>query len=188
MKTFRNKEWANHLKEVSYELQESANVDLLANSTGHILAIGTAPDGTDFILASAMYSIRLKSHLAGFKKLTLTAKAPFSVRNLVYLAQVDEPRHDKPPIPPEPASNPLKAMRDKFRAEMGVTREAFEVLMSADRPGYELDDDDPGMFEEELASSRSQPAAAPSTPSQTDSEASTPRKDEAPATTVPADE
>lgn len=54
--------------------------------------------------------------------------------------------HEEPPPPPQPA-NIFQEIRQKVQREMGVQREAF---LTSHMPSYELDDDDPGFFEEEL--------------------------------------
>ena len=89
--------------------------------------------------------------LRGVESIVLKAENPkpewcyaFKARPL----QAGEPVDNIPPPDPAPASNLLKQMQDQFRRQMGVTREEF-----SDRPEhlptYELDDNEPGLFEEE---------------------------------------
>lgn len=56
-----------------------------------------------------------------------------------------------PPPPPAEANNLLAQIREKVRREMGVTRESFLLQNDTGRPGYEIDDEEPDIFEEELA-------------------------------------
>lgn len=55
-----------------------------------------------------------------------------------------------PPPPPE-ANNLLQQIRNKVRSEMGVMRESFLLQNDTGHPGYELSDEEPYLFEEEIA-------------------------------------
>lgn len=55
-----------------------------------------------------------------------------------------------PPEPPE-ANNLLAKIREKVRKEMGVTRESFLLQNDTGYPGHEIDDEEPSLFEEEMA-------------------------------------
>lgn len=73
--------------------------------------------------------------------------AAFAMTDLTIGEQVD----DELPPPPPAGNNLLAQIREKVRREMGVTRENFLLMNDTGFPGYELEDDDPALFEEELA-------------------------------------
>lgn len=73
-----------------------------------------------------------------------------------------------PPPPPE-SNNLLAQIREKVRREMGVTREAFLLQNDTGQPGYEIEDDDPEIFEEEIAElARREAAKKENTPAKAD--------------------
>lgn len=76
------------------------------------------------------------------------AKAEYAYEAHEYVRQEEEPRDDVPPPEPPRASNFMKALRNAVRSEMAGMRETF-LTRDTDYPGYELDEDDPGLFEEE---------------------------------------
>lgn len=76
------------------------------------------------------------------------AKTPYLLEfTNVKKRPVCEELDDEPPPQPAPPSNYLKALRERVRREMGVTREAFAEFRSQ----YELPDNVPSLFEEDEA-------------------------------------
>lgn len=81
--------------------------------------------------------------------LTLKSQAPFTFNAALGSVSVFEDIDDRPVPERKRASNLLMQMREEFRRSMGVMREHFAD--DTPFPGYEIDDDDRGLFEEEMA-------------------------------------
>lgn len=92
------------------------------------------------IVLENVESIKIK---ADGKKMS----AAFAMTDLTVGEQID----DQLPPPPAASNNLLAQIREKVRREMGVTRENFLLVNDTGYPGYELDDDEPELFEEELS-------------------------------------
>lgn len=95
---------------------------------------------------------RLRNRFKGLSAITLhgaTSKAPVRLSYRLSAGNATEPLDDRE-VPTPPRANSLLArMRQEFRQQLRITREHFindEGLL-----GYEIDDEDPGFFEEELA-------------------------------------
>lgn len=88
-------------------------------------------------------------------------KKEFALTLRAHARQTQEPHHLKPPPAKEPPPNILAAMRRKVQEEFGLRREDF---LQSTMPNYEIDDDDPGMFEEELAKLKADAPPPPPSP------------------------
>lgn len=94
---------------------------------------------------------RLRQRYFGVEAITLRptpAKASYALSYAVSEGNRYEPLDDRPLPELKQATNLLARMRQEFRQQLGVTREHF--LNDTGIPGYEIDDDDPGLFEEEI--------------------------------------
>lgn len=139
-------------KKHEYDLPEKAFINLQATSDGPIKAYIVDTSGVEHLLAASLQgSLNLKTSIAGSSKLSLRGDRSITAKCQTYAEQIEEPRHDEPAFIPDYSNNPLRQMREKVRAEMGVMREAFELIADTGLPGYELDDDAPDHFEEDLA-------------------------------------
>lgn len=92
---------------------------------------------------------KLRERLEG-EVLTLRSKTPFGAQVEMRPLQKSEPVDLEEPPLPNPAMNYLAKLREKVRREMGVTREMF-LENDTGLPGYEIEDDTDGLFEEELS-------------------------------------
>lgn len=95
---------------------------------------------------------RMKRVLRGFTDLTFTSAdgEAFVLWMRQRALQEGEPIDDAPPPPLPVEQNYFAAIRERVRRELGVTRESF-LTRDTVQPGHELDDDQPDLFEEELA-------------------------------------
>lgn len=83
------------------------------------------------------------------EELVLESSEPFNYESSLGTLEIKE-RVDDVPIPePKRAMNILQQMRQEFARSLGVMREPFESDLPY--PGYEIDDEEPMLFEEELA-------------------------------------
>lgn len=121
-------------------------------------------DGEGFatILSVAPFNTTIRERVDAVE-IRASSPKPFGFDLQVRALQEDEPRNEDPVPEPASVNNYLAMIREKVRREMGVTRESFDN--DTGLPGYELEDDDPGLFEEEMAeqmaSSSSQQNPAP---------------------------
>lgn len=83
------------------------------------------------------------------EQMELKGDAVFSAWVRIGEINVFEPIDDREIPALGPPSNILQQMHREFRRSMGVIREAFEA--DTGWPGYEMDDEEPVLFEEELA-------------------------------------
>jgi hypothetical protein len=125
---------------------------------GNFNLLGMDTNGETHLLKVCQGSGRITETVQGFAALELVAKDKTTL-NATYLQRdnSEEINHDEPPQPKE-ARNLLQKMRMEFRRNLGVSRESFLESDTA-LPGYELDPDDPDMFEEELAEMVAEPPA-----------------------------
>lgn len=90
----------------------------------------------------------LRKRLRGFNKLKLHSTQPFGFSIELSEVRGIEPINSDPvyerPIP----RNPLAQARERIRQELGIYRETFEN--ETFYPGYEMDDEDEEMFEEDI--------------------------------------
>ena len=88
-------------------------------------------------------------NIGGYTGLHIKQKSPNPIVVSIQDIEIEEPHDDLPPPAPAEPDNVLARLRETVRREMGVQREAF---LEADPgfTGYEIDDDDPGEFEEEI--------------------------------------
>lgn len=87
----------------------------------------------------------------GWASLQIKTEAKYAagVKTFHNVLQVDEPRHNTPvPLPGERGMHILQKIRLEARRNAGLMREAF-AIPDTDLPGYELDDDEDALFEEE---------------------------------------
>lgn len=76
-------------------------------------------------------------------------KADYAVDVSVVPRQIGEPHdHKAPPMPAAP-ENFLQQIRQAIQQELGGMRESF-LRNNTAYPGYEIDEDEPGLFEEEI--------------------------------------
>lgn len=142
-------EWSSHVKSVKIPVPPKCNIHVLAAGEGELMLIGHAIDeevGSP-ILHSVTERLHLKANIEGFAAIEITGKR-FGLQLSVNGTQLGE-KLDKlpPPVKPEPR-NLIAKMREKYRQEMGSQREAF-AQNDTGQPGHELDDDAPGIFEED---------------------------------------
>lgn len=167
MKKLNAAEWQTDKKELSYDLYEKSWVDAQVNSEGMVKVYVVTADGVEHLVAANNGNLKFSSSIAGSVKLTFKGDRSISARCQIVPEQIDEPRHDMPPFIPDTSNNPLKQIRDRVRREMGVMREAFELLSDTGYPGYELEDEVPDEFEEHFAKrpaptqARKEPQTAP---------------------------
>lgn len=153
-----------------FDLNGPTFADLLVTGSAQLTVFGVAENGDQFQLKTDPHHLRLKGSIEGFAALVVQSSKPFALHgNLVSMQNGEIQDFEPVPLPPETAS-PLKQMRDRMRQEMGVRREAFDVLRSSNiRPGYEIDDNEPDHFEEDMervlkAEAAKKEAAAASAP------------------------
>lgn len=104
---------------------------------GELVALATGADFT------------FRRRIIGFKSLLMMAPGQASCRVNVRDRQQAEPHDDARPPVAKLSDNPLVRLRQKAMAEYGVMRESF--LEEQGIVGYEIEDDEPPMFEEEMA-------------------------------------
>lgn len=139
-------------KTLEWDLPERSWVKLHAISDKPFNVSIVDGDGVEHLVAHSNGNpITLSRSFAGSSKLTLNGGARITAQCQIAPEQAGEPAHDLPAFVPDLSNNPLKALRDRIRREMGVQREAFELLQDTDFPGYEIDDDEPDYFEEHFA-------------------------------------
>lgn len=101
----------------------------------------------------------LPIQLIGFTGVEFVGKK-FGLRVEINGLQISEPINSElPPARPKPA-NYLQQIREKVRADLGISREAF-LANDTDLPGYEIGDDEELMFEEEIATLAAQAQSEP---------------------------
>lgn len=148
-----------HKHELVIDLPRDASLRLDLQTTAPLNLIGIDSEG-EFPLGVVKprrgpQRVRQRFHGLSAVKVLEPKKGPFLAAYSVSQGKTMEPHdpHAPLPEPPQP-KNLLQRMRQEFRQSLGVTREAF--LDDTGLPGYELDDEDPGLFEEEMAEQQKQ--------------------------------
>lgn len=113
-----------------------APIQVLAHNQGQVIPVYT----------STLF--RKTFNLEGFEALQLKSSKTFGYHIGIKQRQEVEPTDNEAPPPVTESGNVLKRMRDKVRSELGITREAF-LTRDIDLPGYEFDDEEDVMFEED---------------------------------------
>lgn len=146
MKIISN-QWSAHKKSVKIPIPIKCNVNLTIAAIGAIAIYGHS-DEHKLLIASAENELHTRPNLEGFNSLEITAKE-FGLRISVNGTQVGEHLDDAPPpVKPRPQTL-VGRMHARAKETMAVQREAFEN--NTQRPGYEIDDDEPMEFEEDEA-------------------------------------
>lgn len=104
---------------------------------------------------------RWRERVVGAHALIVRTTGPAGVRVSINGMQIDEPRNDDPPPDQQvEAGNLLARIRAEARRSLGVQREAFAEYERDFPGGYELAEDDPGLFEEQMQEEVAAAAAA----------------------------
>lgn len=140
-------EWDYSTGKYEIDLPDRAECDIHVVSKGMIL-LSVQREDCEIPIAIESHNLRFKDRVFGGITLSVQSDAPFGIRARVTELQTDEPRNDAAPPPRSDEGSLFKRLRDRVRQEMGVTREAF-LERDVPLPGYELDDGDDGLFEEE---------------------------------------
>lgn len=131
--------WMRHKKEYEVPLDGSALVEVYVTSDKPVQLVEC---GVPIKTGSEFYCRRVLTAPVKLVGAEFGAKVSFATR------EEGEPFDDRPLPPPPGEANLLQAMRTRFRNEMQVNREMF--LESEARPSYELDEDEPDAFEEDI--------------------------------------
>lgn len=94
--------------------------------------------------------------------MSLKSAKPFTYHAVLGSISPFEPTDEREIPQPRAPSNILQQMHREFRRSLGVMRESFES--DGPWPGYELDDDEPMLFEEEEAEQAREAAKASKRP------------------------
>lgn len=90
--------------------------------------------------------------LTGYSKLIIQSKKPFGMDYELAGIRDHDPANQEPPWQRPIPRSPLGQARERIRAELGLIRETFENETFF--PGYEIDDDEDDVFEEDLLQQR----------------------------------
>jgi len=139
--------WSGHKKMVRIPIPQKCNVNLTVAALGDIIVYAQGEDGK-IIIAASQHHLHTRPNLEGFDVLEIHAKEfgmEISVNGTQLCEQLNQ---DLPPVKPQPLTL-IGKMHARARETMAVHREHFEN--NTNRPGYELDDDEPDEFEEDQA-------------------------------------
>lgn len=140
-------EWSGHNKSVQFAIPTRSAVNILVCGQGSILVIASNQE-EEVIISSGQDRLSLRAVLEGFHQLEISCKA-FGMCAQVNGTQLTEPLDDRPLPARKVPNNLIGRMHDQARRQFRSDREAFENNTS--RPGYEMDDDDVELFEEDEA-------------------------------------
>lgn len=141
--------WSAHKKSAKVAIPNRCNVEILAAGIGELalLAHPSDPeDGSACIVHAGLNRIYIKGNFDGYAALEVVGKE-FGMSVSVNGVELAEPLDMAPPPPRKQSKNLVGKLRDRFRAEQGNVREAFDN--DTGLPGHEIDDDEPVEFEEE---------------------------------------
>jgi hypothetical protein len=134
-------------KEATIPLPKKAAVNLQVRGPDLIDLVISTKDG-DFHYGTSS-QINLREIINDATSIKVKSKKEFTLQYKIQERQQYEPIDDRPLPTPEDNTSPIMAMQRRIRQELGIIREEF--TNDTDLPGYELDDEDEGLFEEETA-------------------------------------
>lgn len=143
---YKRDEWLSTEKQ-EINTPESFWIKLNVSGPETISVAGVNHDGEIVPLKHGQH-FKWTRKLTGYSKLIIQSKKPFGMDYELAGIRDHDPANQDPPWQRPIPRSPLGQARERIRAELGLIRETFENETFF--PGYEMDDDEDDIFEEDL--------------------------------------